>query len=179
MSKKTMRIAVFAAIVAMLMAAFVPSLTASAAALDAVTKQTITVTEAQINATYRVTNPRNRAISNVYVAVQQDQVSITATITEPGKTPLNTVSVWQPYIVRGLVEWKIVSATSNGQPVSSDVLKLLETIHKYSLRTTFWNAVRRVLTPRSYVTAIKLTPGLITVTAEVYVRPTPKPPASP
>ena len=158
------------AIVALLGAAL-PAAQASAAPVPASwqkTTKTITITQDQINSSYRVTNPRNRAITNVSVTVGQGQVSIAATVTKRGQDPVATVSVWEPVIRYGLIDWKFVSATANGQPVTPDLKQILIRIHQVELRNLVRGIIRHNSPTRIVVTAVAVTPGLITITANVW-----------
>src|SRR4051812_41216090 len=101
-------------IVTIVVALIGAALPANAAALPdkwQETTKTYTVTQDQINASYRVTNPINRQISDVSVTVEDGQINVAATITKPGKDPVATVSIWKPIIRAGLINWQFVSAT--------------------------------------------------------------------
>jgi hypothetical protein len=146
------------------------------------TTQTFTVTQDQINSSYRVTNPRDRQITDVSVTVEAGQVSVAATITKPGKDPIATVSIWQPVIRVGLVDWKFVSATANGQPVTPDVKLILIRLHQIALHNVVWSIIRHNAPVRIFATNVTLTDGLITITANVWqnvpATATPEPTAS-
>lgn len=87
----------------------------------AATSRTRTFTEEQINSSYRVTNPRSRAITNRRVDLQPGKVVITATWTRPRKAPVEVSSTYVPSIVDGRVNWQLIAATVDGQPVSAEV----------------------------------------------------------
>ena len=83
---------------------------------------TVTLTESDINSSYRVTNPRNRTISGVNIDLQAGQAVITATFTAP-KTSAIAISVTLvPSVSNGRVTWTVRSATANGQAASGDLL---------------------------------------------------------
>jgi hypothetical protein len=83
--------------------------------------RTRVITEAQINESYRVTNPARRAISNVVVDLQPGQVVISSTHTYPNAT-YDVVSVWTPSVSSGRVTWQAISITANGQPSSQELI---------------------------------------------------------
>ena len=168
-------LSVLAVLVAIVLLA-APLSTANAATVT----KTFTITQDQINSSYRVTNPRNRKVSNVAVTVEDGQVSIAATITPRGQQAFDTVTVWKPILTGGLVYWKLDSATVGGQPASTAQRNLLLIIHRIALRNRIWLLTRQGLTNHRYrVTNITLTPGTISITATVYgVKATATPAAS-
>jgi hypothetical protein len=181
-SKLTKGLLIATAIVALLGAAL-PAAQASAAPIPdqwQKTTKTITITQDQINSSYRVTNPVNRAITDVSVTIGQGQVSVAATVTKRGEPPVATVSIWQPVIRYGLIDWKFVSATANGQPVTPDLKQILIRIHQVALRNLVRAIIRHNAPVRVFVTDVTLTPGLITITANVWenVPATPAPTAA-
>ncbi|MEO8392769.1 MAG: hypothetical protein ABI700_07235 [Chloroflexota bacterium] len=89
------------------------------------TPVTKTLTEAQINSSFRVTNPANRNVSNVNVDLQPGQVVISETYTWRSATGVRTdtvVAILTPAIVNGRVEWNVLSVTANGQPASAELI---------------------------------------------------------
>ncbi len=85
----------------------------------------VTVTEAQINNSFAVTNPVNRNLSNIYVDLQPGQVVITATYTarsRSGQQSAVIAVVLTPSVNNGRVDWNVVSATANNQSVSQAVI---------------------------------------------------------
>src|SRR5260221_6995528 len=173
MNSKVIRSAALAgAAVALVVAFAFPAISASAATEPTKwekTTKTFTITQDQINASYRVTNPRDRAVSNVSVTVEQEQVRIAATFTKPGQTPVNTISIWQPVVRYGLLDWKFMSATANGQPVTPDLKAIVIRIHHVALLNTVRALVRHASPVRTSITNVTLTPGLVTITANVYI----------
>jgi hypothetical protein len=184
MNNKLMKsLALTTTAVALLAAIAVPGYSASAAPEPTIwqkTTKTITITQDQINSSYRVTNPLDRAISNVSVTVQQGQISIAATFTKRGQPPINTVSIWQPVIRYGLLDWKFVSATGNGQPITPDLLAIVVRIHHVALFNAVRGLLRSLAPVRITITNVSLTPGLVTITGNVYVwtKTTPTPTTS-
>jgi len=83
---------------------------------------TVTLTESDINSSYRVTNPRNRTITGVNVDLQAGQVVITATFTAPKTSAIPVSVTLVPSVSSGRVYWTVSSATANGQAASSDLL---------------------------------------------------------
>lgn len=83
---------------------------------------TVTLTERDINSSYRVTNPRYRTISDVYVDLQPGQVYITATFTAPKTSPIPVSVTLVPSVSNGRVLWTVSAATANGKPASAELL---------------------------------------------------------
>jgi hypothetical protein len=123
------------------------------------TSRTFTKTEAQINASYRVTNPRWRSITDVYVDLQPGQVVISATYTTRGVGPLTIASTLVPSIVNGRLYWDATSASANGQPVSDAVLEQINNSIDSSW-TNFW----RRSAPAGHVTGIDISEDAISIT---------------
>ncbi len=162
---KTFKIVSVFAIITIFGMLVVPLSSANAATVT----KTITLTQDQINSSYRVTNPRNRKVSNVSVTIQDGQVSIAATVTQRGQQPVDTVTVWKPVLLRGLVYWKLESATIGGQPATKAMQNVLLVLHRIPLRNLVWQLIRRGLASRVYrVTNITLTPGTVSITATVF-----------
>lgn len=83
---------------------------------------TVTLTESNINSSYRVTNPRHRSVSDVHVDLQPGQVVVTATFTAPKTSPVPVSVTLVPSVSNGRVFWTVSAATSNGNPASADLL---------------------------------------------------------
>lgn len=103
---------------------------------------TVTLTEAQINSSFRVTNPAFRRVTNIRVDLQPGQAVVSATITVRAPrggttTTYQTVSTWIPSIANGRVTWTLLSATANGQPASSQLISQINTSIGASWRA-FW-----------------------------------------
>jgi hypothetical protein len=82
---------------------------------------TLTLTESQINNSYRVTNPWRRAVTNVSVDLQAGQVVISSTQTYR-RASYAVVATYTPRIQDGRIYWTLVSATANGQPASQELI---------------------------------------------------------
>jgi hypothetical protein len=83
---------------------------------------TVTLTESDINSSYRVANPRLRTITDVNVNLQPGQVVITATFTTPRTNPIPVSVTLVPSVSNGRVFWTVSAATANGQTASADLL---------------------------------------------------------
>lgn len=83
---------------------------------------TLIISEAEINQTYRVTNPANITITDVYVDLQPGQVVTSATLNLASGSVVEEVVVFVPQINDGVVWWLVSSVTLGGEPVSQDVL---------------------------------------------------------
>ena len=83
---------------------------------------TVTLTESDINSSYRVTNPRNRTITGVNVDLQAGQVVITATYTTPKVSSIPVSVTLVPTLSNGHVTWTVSAATANGKAASGELL---------------------------------------------------------
>ncbi|MBI5960907.1 MAG: hypothetical protein HY866_19365, partial [Chloroflexi bacterium] len=86
-----------------------------AAAQDSDTR-TKTLTEEQINDSYRVSNPWRRTITDVVVDLQPDQVVISATYTRRGHDPVSTATTLVPSMEDGRIYWTVSQILANGEP---------------------------------------------------------------
>src|SRR5512143_380658 len=75
------------------------------------TPQTVTITEDQINASYWITHPVLRAVTNKHVTLGQGTVTISATITYKNGKVYDAQTVWKPYISHGVLVFNFQSAT--------------------------------------------------------------------
>ena len=121
--------------------------------------RTFSKTEAQINQSYRVTNPRWRSITDVFVDLQPGQVVISATYTTRGVGPLTVETMLVPVIRNGRLYWEATSASANGQSVSDAVLEQINNSMYYSW-ANFW----RRSAPAGHVTGIDITEDAISIT---------------
>lgn len=80
-----------------------------------------TVTEDTINSSYRVSNPYRSRVSNISVDLQAGQVVISSTHNFRNAS-VDTVTTITPAVSNGRVTWSVLSATTNGEPVSADLL---------------------------------------------------------
>jgi Tfp pilus assembly protein FimT len=123
------------------------------------TTRTMTVTQDQINASYRVTNPVYRSVTNAHVDLQPGQAVISATFTYRRTGSFEGEAVLVPTIRNGRVYWSVVSATQNGQPVSDSLLNQINA----SIATSWRNYFREQL-PTGRVTAVDISEDAITFT---------------
>lgn len=118
-----------------------------------------TWTEAQINASYRVTNPARRSISNIHVDLQPGQAVVTATYTRRGQSPVATSTTLVPYIDDGRIYWEVTSVLANGQPASDELIAQIN----LSIVSAWRNYIRRQA-GTGHFTAVTITGGDLTVT---------------
>ncbi len=88
---------------------------------------TVTLSEADINSSYRVTNPARRTISDVFVDLQAGQAVITASFTGVNTSPIAVNVTLVPTLSNGRLTWTVSEATANGQAASADLLKQINT----------------------------------------------------
>jgi hypothetical protein len=157
---------VFAFLVALVMVAL-PNNSANAA-----TTTTITITQDEINASTWVKTPRNKAISNVQVTIEQDDIRITSTFTPRTKnaSPIETVSVWKPVVRSGWVAWQLTSMTANGKNITGATRIALMYAHRIALSQTVLIDVRRAVIGGVRITKVTLTPGTMTLDLRVFGR---------
>ena len=108
--------------------------------------RTFTITETQINQSFRVTNPARVRVSNMVVDLQPGQVSIayTYTVRAPrgsGTTSRNVNTVYVPNVTNGRLYWSVTSVTVNGQPASDDLVRQINA----SIESSWRNYIRRQL----------------------------------
>jgi len=99
-------------------------LTAALAAVPAFAQQSgsRTITEEQINTSYRVENPRRAPVSNMSVDLQPGQAVISATHTYRRGT-VDTVTTMVPYIEGSRIYWEVTSiVTADGTEASPDLV---------------------------------------------------------
>ena len=119
---------------------------------------TVTLSESDINSSYRVTNPRNRTISAVNVDLQPGQVVITATFTTPKVSSIPVSVTLVPTLSNGRVTWTVSSATANGQAASTDLLAQLNA----SISSSWRNYMKGKVTGK--ITAFTITDSSVTWT---------------
>ncbi len=100
---------------------------------------TTTLTESQINSSYRVTNPRNRTISDVNVDLQSGQTVITATFKAPHTADIPVSVTLVPTLSNGRVTWTVSAATANGKAASTDLLAQINASISSSWRN-YWKS---------------------------------------
>lgn len=84
-------------------------------AADKTKTVTVSLSESDINSSFRVTNPRLRTITDVKVDLQPGQVVIRATYTTPKTSPIPVSVTLAPTVSNGRVTWTVLSATANGK----------------------------------------------------------------
>src|SRR5262245_39653523 len=80
------------------------------------TKQ-IVIQESDINASYWVTNPAWRAVTDRSVDLQPGQVVVSETITRRGHDPVAVTITYVPSVSNGRVYWTATAATLDGTAV--------------------------------------------------------------
>lgn len=146
------RTIIFVLAVAALLVAVVP-------AFAQATTRSITVTEAQINSRYRVTNPPRQQVTNKNVNLQPGQAVLSATFTPRGGNALALTATVVPSIQNGRIYWTLTAATANGQAANADQLALINTHMMAS-----WRNLIRQEAPTGRVQSITVTENDITVT---------------
>jgi hypothetical protein len=121
--------------------------------------RTFTRTEAEINESYWVTNPRNRAVSDMEVDLQEGQVVIDTTYTRRRQEAMSVSVTAVPTIENGRVYWSVTEATSDGTLVADDLLAQINAHINASWRN-YW----RRQAPAGYVTDISINDSKISVT---------------
>lgn len=118
---------VLLSIIALLVVAL-PMVSAQEVTAEAV--GTLTYSEREINASYWVTNPANRHISDVYVDLQAangGQVTISAVYTwrPVGGTArsVDVAVVLAPRLSNGRLFWDVVAIRADGQPASTEIVR--------------------------------------------------------
>ncbi|MEO8608306.1 MAG: hypothetical protein ABI690_10510 [Chloroflexota bacterium] len=123
------------------------------------TTKTVTITETQINDSYWVTNPSWRAVSDRSVDLQAGQVIVIETIT-PRKGDAVTVSItYTVAVTNGRIVWTADAVTSNGEPVSQE---LLDQINAHM--SSSWVHYMKTHRGSGRVTAIDISDDAITLT---------------
>lgn len=98
---------------------------------------TVTLSETDINSSFRVTNPARRTISDVYVDLQTGQAVITATFTNRNATSIPVSVTLVPVLSNGRVTWTVSEATANGQAASAELLTQINTFISTAWRN-YW-----------------------------------------
>jgi hypothetical protein len=94
---------------------------------------TITLTEADVNSAYRVTQPLRRSVSNVVIDLQTNAVQISYTYTPRPRrgtqpAPINFVALYTPAIVDFRLTWTLTSATANGAPATESQIGTINSV---------------------------------------------------
>lgn len=123
----------------------------TAAPASAATARTVTITEAQANQLYIVTNPYNRAINSRVVDFQPNQIVISTSFEYRAGKTANTVTTIVPVIANGRLSWRVTSRSRNGEAVPQDVINQINT----SISTSWRNWVKGKL-PTGKITSIAI-----------------------
>lgn len=115
--KNVLKLLVIAALVLGITLVAVPAQAASNA-----TTRTVTVTESQINSSYRFTNPVRRTVTSKSADCQPGQVVLTVTTTYRDGKSFTTATTMQPYLQNGRLYWTVTTVLVNGNPPSQDVI---------------------------------------------------------
>jgi hypothetical protein len=126
--------------------------------LAAVTK-IVTLTETQINDTYWVTNPSWRAVTDRSVDLQVGQVVVSETITPRYGDPITVSATYTPEISNGRIIWTATARTSNGDPVSDELVAQIN-----ANMSSSWARFLKETKQVGRVTAIDISEDAITVT---------------
>lgn len=145
------------AIIAVMMGLFAAQTPAYAASTTRV------ITEEQINASYRVTNPARRGVSNLKVDLQPGKAVISGTWQprKKDKTAVAFEASFTPSIENGRVVWTLVSVTSNGEPISSDLQAQLN-----NRISSSWARYAKAKGAKGKVTEVTISDSEITYTIE-------------
>lgn len=103
---------------------FAVALVAGLFALPASAQETTTytITEQQINDSFRVNNPRRWRVSSMSVDLKPDTAMITA-IYETRGGSVTTSTTLVPSVEDGHVYWSVTDVTANGSDISDDLLQ--------------------------------------------------------
>lgn len=129
------------------------------------TTKTIVVQESDINASFWVTNPAWRAVSDRSVDLQPGQVVVSETVTRRGHDPVAVTITYAPYIENGRLYWTATAATKDGSPVSDDFLQEIND----HMASSWRHYVREHRVP-GHVTQVDISDSAITITATVTSR---------
>ncbi len=122
--------------------------------------RTKTVTEDTINSSYRVSNPYRSRVSNLAVDLQSGQAVISSTHNYRNAS-YDVVTTITPTVSNGRVTWSVLSATTNGEPVSADLLAQIN-----ASITSSWRNYIKSQAGTGRVTSVVITDTDITYTFE-------------
>lgn len=126
----------------------------------AAVSRTWTVTEEQINNTYRVTNPVRRGVSDVSVDLQPGQIFVSSTHTYRRNIAYSVVTTFVPTVSNGRVTWSVSSVTVDGEALPAEVQQQVNDWMAASWR----NYLKGKYTGR--VVSLEITDTDLTVTTE-------------
>lgn len=150
---------IFVAAVVLVLAALPLAVSAQSAS------RTFTITEEQINESFRVTNPARVRVTNMVVDLQPEQVSIsyTYTVRSPrgsGTTNHSVNTVYVPNVSSGRLYWSVTSVTVNGQPASDDLVRQINA----SIESSWRNYIKRQI-DTGRIGSITITDTEMTITS--------------
>lgn len=150
---------IFVVLAVLIMAALPLVANAQAAA-----SRTFTLTEEQINRSFRVTNPARVRVSNMAVDLQPGQVGISYTYTVRAPRGSQTTShsvntVYVPSIRNGRLYWAVTSVTVDGRAASDDLVRQINA----SIETAWRNYIRGQL-DTGRIGSITITDTALTIT---------------
>lgn len=125
-------------------------------------QRTITITEEDINNSFRVTNPARVSISNKSVDLQSGQVVVTVTYTPRRGTANNSYTIATtlvPTISNGRVTWTATSVVVTGTGITNQQINQAN-----SVIASAWRTLSQGYTGRYQVTALTITETDITYT---------------
>lgn len=121
--------------------------------------RTVTITEDQINASFRITNNPSRNVSDLSVDLQPNQAVIYATVTFRQQGPYVTQTTLVPEITSGRVFWSATAVLVNGQAASAELLAQINASIVAS-----WRYYIKEQAGTGYVTALTVTEVDVTYT---------------
>lgn len=123
--------------------------------------RTVTISEAEINSRYWVTNPRRAGVSERSVDLQSGQLVVNQTRTRRGQEPRQESITLVPTLADGRVTWSASAATVDGEPVSAELLEQIN-----ARITASWARFIKERLPNGRITALAITDAEITATVE-------------
>ncbi len=124
----------------------------------AATTRTKTITEDQINESYRVTNPWRRTESDVSADLQVGQVVIYSTHTYRGGASYEVATTAVPSFENGRIFWDVSSVMVDGSDIPADVLEQINTHMDAS-----WRNFMKRQHPSLHLTGIEITDDAVIV----------------
>lgn len=123
--------------------------------------KSVSVSESDINSSFRVTNPALRQVSNLNVNLQPGQAVVSATFTfrQGGSADASVTLV--PSVSNGRVIWTATAASINGQSVSQDLLNQINASVSSS-----WRRYIKGKLPTGRIASVEVTEDAITFTGE-------------
>lgn len=129
-----------------------------AAPVNAQTARAMTITEQQINSSFRVTNPYRWTVTSIVVDLRPGQAIVTYNFRYRNGQTATTETIIVPSVTDGRIYWNVTSRSRNGQPVSADVLAQINASINSSWRVWF-----RGKLPTGKVTGVIITDTDITI----------------